>query len=43
MIALYRGTSRLSVVGEVEAAVEVGVVCAGKLRQSMLRSAFEVR
>jgi len=32
---------RLSVVGEVESAVEVGLVRAGRLRQSVLRSAFE--
>ena len=32
---------RLSVVGEVESAVEVGLVRAGILRQSVLRSAFE--
>jgi hypothetical protein len=32
---------RLSVVGEVESAVEAGVVRAGRLRQSVLRSAFE--
>ena len=31
---------RLSVVGEVESAVEVGLVRAGRLRQSVLRSAF---
>jgi type I restriction enzyme, S subunit len=34
---------RLSVVGEVESAVEVGRVRAGRLRQSVLRSAFEGR
>ncbi len=34
---------RLSVVAEVESAVEVGLVCAGRLRQSVLRSAFEGR
>ena len=34
---------RLSLVGEVESAVEVGLVRAGRLRQSVLRSAFEVR
>ena len=34
---------RLSVVGEVESAVEVGLVRAGRLRQSVLRSAFEGR
>ncbi len=33
----------LSVVGEVESAVEVGLVRAGRLRQSVLRSAFEGR
>ena len=32
---------RLSVVGEVESAVEVGLVRAGRLRQAVLRSAFE--
>jgi type I restriction enzyme S subunit len=32
---------RLSVVGEVESAVEAGLVRAGRLRQSVLRSAFE--
>jgi hypothetical protein len=34
---------RLSVVGKVESAVEVGLVRAGRLRQSALRSAFEGR
>ncbi len=34
---------RLSVVGEVESAVEVGLVCAGWVRQSVLRSAFDGR
>ncbi len=34
---------RLSVVGEVESAVAVGLVRAGRLRQSVLRSAFEGR
>jgi hypothetical protein len=34
---------RLLVVGEVESAVEVGLVRAGRLRQSVLRSAFEGR
>lgn len=34
---------RLSVVREVESAVEVGLVRAGRLRQSVLRSAFEGR
>ncbi len=34
---------RLSVVGEVESAVEVGLVRAGRVRQSVLRSAFEGR
>jgi type I restriction enzyme S subunit len=34
---------RLSVVGEVESAVEVGLVRGGKLRQAVLRSAFEGR
>ncbi len=34
---------RLSVVGEVESAVEAGLVRAGRLRQSVLRSAFEGR
>ena len=34
---------RLSVVGEVESAVEVGLVRAGRLRQAVLRSAFEGR
>ncbi len=34
---------RLSVVGEVESAVEVSLVRAGRLRQSVLRSAFEGR
>jgi hypothetical protein len=34
---------RLSVVGEVESAVEVGLVHAGRLRRSVLRSAFEGR
>jgi type I restriction enzyme S subunit len=34
---------RLSVVGEVESAVEVGLVRVGRLRQSVLRSAFEGR
>lgn len=34
---------RLSEVGEVESAVEVGLVRAGRLRQSVLRSAFEGR
>lgn len=34
---------RLSAVGEVESAVEVGLVRAGRLRQSVLRSAFEGR
>jgi type I restriction enzyme R subunit len=33
----------LSVVGEVESAVEVGLVRAARLRQSLLRSAFEGR
>src|SRR3990172_1837752 len=32
---------RLSVVGEVESAVEAGLVRAGRLRQAVLRSAFE--
>jgi type I restriction enzyme S subunit len=32
---------RLSVVGQVESAVEMGLVRAGRLRQSVLRSAFE--
>jgi hypothetical protein len=32
---------RVAVVGEVESAVEVGLVRAGRLRQSVLRSAFE--
>ncbi|MBI1792684.1 MAG: restriction endonuclease subunit S [Chloroflexi bacterium] len=32
---------RLSVVGEVESAVDAGLVRAGRLRQSVLRSAFE--
>jgi len=34
---------RLSVVREVESAVEVGLVRAARLRQSVLRSAFEGR
>jgi len=34
---------RLLVVGEVESAVEVGLVHAERLRQSVLRSAFEGR
>lgn len=34
---------QLSVVGEVESAVDVGLVRAGRLRQSVLRSAFEGR
>ena len=34
---------RLSVVREVESAVEAGLVRAGRLRQSVLRSAFEGR
>ena len=34
---------QLLVVGEVESAVEVGLVRAGRLRQSVLRSAFEGR
>jgi hypothetical protein len=34
---------RLSVVGEVESTVEAGLVRAGRLRQSVLRSAFEGR
>jgi type I restriction enzyme S subunit len=34
---------RLSVVGEVESAVEAGLVRAGRLRQAVLRSAFEGR
>ena len=34
---------RLSVVGEVESAVEVGLVRAARLRQAVLRSAFEGR
>ena len=34
---------RLSVVGEVESVVEVGLVRAERLRQSVLRSAFERR
>ena len=34
---------RLSVVGEVESAVDVGLVRAGRLRQAVLRSAFEGR
>jgi len=34
---------RLSMFGEVESAVEVGLVRAGRLRQSVLRSAFEGR
>jgi hypothetical protein len=33
----------LSVVGEVESAVEVGLVRAGRVRQSVLKSAFEGR
>ena len=36
-------TSRLLVIGEVESAVEVRLVRAGRLRQSVLRSAFERR
>jgi hypothetical protein len=32
---------RLSVVGEVESAVEVGLVRAARLRQAVLRSVFE--
>jgi len=38
---VLRDERRLSVVGEVESAVEVGLVRAGRLRQSVLRSAFE--
>ncbi len=38
-----REERRLSVVGEVESAVEVGLVRAGRLRQAVLRSAFEGR
>ena len=38
-----RGERRLSVVGEVESAVEVGLVRVGRLRQAVLRSAFEGR
>jgi restriction endonuclease S subunit len=34
---------RLSVIGEVESAVKVGIVRAGRLRQSVLKSAFEGR
>jgi hypothetical protein len=34
---------RLLVVGEVESAVQVGLVRTGRLRQSVLRSAFEGR
>lgn len=34
---------RLSVVGEVESAVKVSLVRAGRLRQSALKSAFEGR
>jgi len=37
------GYRRLSVVGEVESAVEVGLVGAARLKQSVLRSAFEGR
>ncbi|HLA06952.1 MAG TPA: hypothetical protein VJ022_05875 [Anaerolineales bacterium] len=37
------GERWLSVVEEVESAVEVGLVRAGRLRQSVLRSAFEGR
>ena len=40
---VLRDEQRLSVVGEVESAVEVGLVRAGRLRQSVLRSAFEGR
>ena len=35
--------SRLLAVGEVESVVEMGLVRAGRLRQSVLRSAFEGR
>jgi hypothetical protein len=34
---------RLSVVGEVESAVEAGLARASRLRQAVLRSAFEGR
>ena len=40
---VYCLEGRLSVVGEVDSAVEVGLVCAGRLRQPVLRSAFEGR
>ena len=40
---ILRDERLLSVVGEVESAVEVGLVRAGRLRQSVLRSAFEGR
>jgi len=48
-IILYLDSERLSMVGEapfgddIESAVEVGLVRAGRLRQSVLRSAFEGR
>jgi hypothetical protein len=34
---------RLSVIGEVESAVEVGLARSARLRQAVLRSAFEGR
>jgi hypothetical protein len=40
---VLRDERRLLVVREVESAVEVGLVRAGRLRQSVLRSAFEGR
>jgi hypothetical protein len=41
--SVLRDERRLSVVREVQSAVEVGLVRAGRLRQSVLRSAFEGR
>jgi hypothetical protein len=38
-----RAMLRLSVVGEVESTVEAGLVRAARLRQAVLRSAFEGR
>jgi hypothetical protein len=40
---VLRDERRLSVVGEVESAVEVGLVRSARLRQAVLRSAFEGR
>jgi hypothetical protein len=40
---VLRDERRLSVVGEVESAVEAGLARASRLRQAVLRSAFEGR